>query len=110
MRGNLLAFGLLAICAALDSTKVVAQTAYPSKPIRLIVPSAPGGGTDFTARTIGQKLSEAIGQTVIVDNRPGAAGNIGVEIAAKASPDGHTIVMPITSFSINPHLYSSLPF
>ncbi len=110
MCGKVLASGVLAFCAAASPASVVAQNGYPSKPIRLIVPSAPGGGTDFTARTIGQKLSEAVGQTVIVDNRPGAAGNIGVEIAAKASPDGHTVVMPITSFSINPHLYSNLPF
>jgi len=97
-------------CAAIAATNVAAQDAYPSKPIRLVVPSAPGGGTDFTARTLGQRLSEAVGQTVIVDNRAGAAGNIGVEIVAKASPDGYTLVMPITSFPINPHLYAKLPF
>lgn len=102
--------GGLALAAALASINASAQNTYPSRPIRLIVPASPGGGTDFTARTIGQKLSEVVKQTVIVDNRPGAAGNIGVEIASKASPDGYTIVMPITSFSINPHLYSNLPF
>ena len=96
--------------SALALNEVSAQNGYPARPIRLIVPSAAGGGTDFTARTIGQKLTESIGQTVIVDNRAGAAGNIGVEIAAKASPDGYTLVMPITSFPINPHLYSKLPF
>jgi len=83
---------------------------YPAKPIRIIVPVAAGGGTDFTARLIGQKLNEAWGQPVIIDNRPGAAGNLGVEIAAKAVPDGYTIVMPITSFPANPSLYSKLPF
>lgn len=110
MQKQSLAVSALALTAALSSYDAAAQSAYPSRPIRLIVPSAPGGGTDFTARTLGQKLTESIGQTVIVDNRSGAAGNIGVEIAAKSSPDGYTLVMPITSFSVNPNLYSKLPF
>ena len=103
---------LAALVAIATSTvqNVSAQTAYPSRAIRLIVPAAPGGGTDYTARTIGQKLTESIGQPVIVDNRPGAAGNIGVEICARANPDGYTLVMPITSFAMNPHLYRTLPF
>jgi tripartite-type tricarboxylate transporter receptor subunit TctC len=110
MHKQTLVAGALALASALPTLDAAAQNGYPSRPIRLIVPSSPGGGTDFTARTIGQKLSEVVGQTVIVDNRAGAAGNIGVEIASKASPDGYTLVMPITSFSINPHLYSKLPF
>lgn len=92
------------------STAVAAQGKYPDKPIRLVVPVAPGGGTDFIARLLGQKLNEAWGEPVIVDNRPGAAGNLGVEIAAKAAPDGYTLVIPITSFPINPSLYARLPF
>lgn len=108
--GKMLAFGACAFAAFALSHTAAAQNGYPSRPIRLIVPSAPGGGTDFTARTIGQKLTDIVGQTIIVDNRPGAAGNIGVEIAAKSAPDGYTLVMPITSFPINPHLYSRLPF
>jgi len=110
MHKQTLIAGGLALATALASLDAAAQNGYPSRPIRLIVPASPGGGTDFTARTIGQKLGENIKQTVIVDNRGGAAGNIGVEIASKASPDGYTLVMPITSFSINPHLYSKLPF
>jgi tripartite-type tricarboxylate transporter receptor subunit TctC len=110
MYKNIPALGLVALAAALTAPYAAAQSPYPSRPIRLIVPAAPGGGTDYTARALGQKLTESIGQTVIVDNRPGAAGNIGVEITAKANPDGYTLVMPITSFSINPHLYSKLPF
>lgn len=109
-----LARGALTCSVALTATMiahdVAAQGSYPTRPIRLIVPSAAGGGTDFTARSIAQKLTETLGQTVIVDNRAGAAGNIGVEIAAKAAPDGYTLVMPITSFPINPHLYTKLPF
>ncbi len=97
------------VTALLLPAAAVAQN-YPSKPIRLIVPTAPGGGTDFSARFIGTKLSEAWGQTVVIDNRPGASGNIGVELAARAVPDGHTLVMPITSFPVNPSLYPKLPF
>jgi tripartite-type tricarboxylate transporter receptor subunit TctC len=106
------AFAVLAVttaCAA-AAVEAVAQNVYPQRPIRLIVPVAPGGGTDFTARLLGQRLGESLGQQIIVDNRAGAAGNIGVELAAKAAPDGYTLVMPITSFPINPHLYSKLPF
>src|SRR5258706_108940 len=110
MNHTVLGLGALALGSALSFHHAAAQNGYPSRAIRLIVPAAPGGGTDFTARTIAQKLNESMGQTVIVDNRPGAAGNIGVDIAAKASPDGYTLVMPITSFSINPHLYAKLPF
>lgn len=97
---------LLAVLVAAQS----AAQSYPSKPIRLIVPAAPGGGTDYSARLIGAKLTEAWGQTVVVDNRTGAAGNIGVELAVKSAPDGHTLVMPITSFPVNPSLYAKLPF
>lgn len=110
MQKKTLAAGAVAFATILAAFNTAAQNTYPTRPIRFIVPASPGGGTDFTARTIGQKLSELIGQTVIVDNRGGAAGNIGVEIASKANPDGYTLVMPISSFSINPHLYRKLPF
>jgi tripartite-type tricarboxylate transporter receptor subunit TctC len=84
---------------------------YPTKPIRMLVGFAPGGGTDTTARTIAQPLSEALGQQVIVDNRPGAAGNIAADIAAKSPPDGYTILMgTIAALAINPSLYQKLPF
>lgn len=101
----------LIIPVALLSAAALAEAqSYPTKPIRLIVPAAPGGGTDFSARLIGAKLTEAWGQSVVIDNRPGASGNIGVELAARAVPDGHTLVMPITSFPVNPSLYATLPF
>lgn len=83
---------------------------YPTKPIRIVVPTVPGGAGDFTARLVGQWLNSAWGHQVIIDNRPGAAGNIGANIVAKAAPDGYTLLMPITSFSINPSLYPKLPF
>ena len=83
---------------------------YPSKPIRLIVPFAAGGGTDLVARAIAQRLTEAWGQPVVVDNRAGANGTIGVEIAAKAPPDGYTLTMISASHSVNVSLYKNLPY
>jgi len=83
---------------------------YPIRPIRFIVPTPAGGPSDALARSVGQKLAEALGQPIVVDNRPGASGNIGMEAAAKSAPDGYTIVLVGTSFvAINPVLYK-LPF
>ena len=86
-----------------------ANTDYPSRPIKLVVPVAAGGGTDFTARLLAEKLSLAVGQPVVVENRPGASGNLGVQQVATAPANGYTLVMPITSFPINPSL-QKLPF
>lgn len=84
---------------------------YPNRPIRFVVPFAPGGSTDTLARTIGQKLSEALRQQVVVDNRSGANGNIGMEIVAHAAPDGYTILLGyIANLGIGPGLYAKLPF
>jgi len=87
----------------------LAQT-YPAKPIRFIVPFAPGAGTDTTARTIAQKLSEAWGQQVVVDNRTGAAGAIGMDLTAKAAPDGYTICLISASSSVNSATNPKLPY
>ncbi len=87
-----------------------AQSGYPQKPIKLVVPVAAGGGTDFIARLVGQKLGEALSTPVIIENKPGGGGNVGVDFAAKSEPDGYTLVMPITSFPVNPGLYKTLPF
>src|SRR5258705_1675462 len=87
----------------------VAQT-YPSKPICMIVGFAPGGGTDVTARAIGQPLSDALGQRVIVDNRPGADGVVGTDIVAKSPADGYTILTVNSGHTVNPGMYKELPY
>lgn len=99
------------LMAACTASPALAQAPYPAKPIRLIVPFPPGGGTDLLARTVAQKLSDTLKWTVIIDNRPGAGGNIGVDAAAKAAPDGYTLVMGQTSnLAVNPTLYPKLPY
>lgn len=87
-----------------------AQTAYPSRPVRLVVPSAAGGGTDTVARVIAQKLSELLGQQFIVDNRPGAGQMIGTESVAKSPPDGYTLLMAASTLAINPIMYKKVPY
>jgi len=89
---------------ALAVTPAVAQQ-YPVKPVRIVIPFAPGGGTDFIARIMAQKLTEAWGQQVIPDNRPGAGGTVGAELGAKAPPDGYTLTMLAGSYGVNPALY-----
>jgi tripartite-type tricarboxylate transporter receptor subunit TctC len=83
---------------------------YPTRPVRLIVPFATGGGADIIARTVAQKLSEAYGQQFIVENRPGAAGNIGVELVARSPADGYTLLLNSSNFSTNVSLFSKLNF
>ncbi|MES2562718.1 MAG: tripartite tricarboxylate transporter substrate binding protein [Pseudomonadota bacterium] len=105
---TLLSAAVLTCCG---SVGLAADGAYPTKPIRMIVGFAPGGGTDTTARALTPKLNEALGQQVIVDNRPGAAGNIATEITTNAPADGYTILMgTIAALAINPTLYGNLPF
>ena len=105
------ASAVAAALLAFSSSAASAADTYPSHPIRMLVGFAPGGGTDTTARALTPKLSERLGQQVIVDNRPGAAGNIATEITTKAPADGYTILMgTIAALSINPTLYGNLPF
>jgi tripartite-type tricarboxylate transporter receptor subunit TctC len=101
-----------AACIALGLiTAASAQNKYPTKPIRLIVPFPPGGGTDILSRLIANKLTETVGWQIVVDNRGGAGGNIGLQAAAQAAPDGYTMVMGQTSnLAINPSLYKKLPY
>ena len=107
-RAVLLLAGALAALAATGYCG--AQPAWPSKPITIIVPFTPGTGIDVLARTLGPKLSQRMGQPVIVDNKPGASGNIGTESAARAAPDGHTLLMTVNTFVMNATLFKSVPY
>ncbi len=101
----------LIVAAAFAAPLAAPAQTYPAKPIRMLVGFAPGGGTDTAARAIASKLSDRLGQTVVIDNRPGAAGNIATEITVNAPADGYTLLLgSISSFSINPSLYKRLPF
>jgi tripartite-type tricarboxylate transporter receptor subunit TctC len=100
----------LALVAALACASAAYAQAWPSKPVRYIVPFPPGGATDILARSIADKLSPTLGQPVIVENRAGAAGNLGTELAAKAAPDGYTILMVTVAQSISESLYAKLGY
>lgn len=105
-----LLFALIASMAVIAPPLAGAET-YPSKPVRIVVPFSPGGPTDLLGRTIGQSLSDAWGQPVIVENKPGAAGNLGVDLAARAAPDGYTlVVVPAGNIAVNPTLFRDLPY
>jgi tripartite-type tricarboxylate transporter receptor subunit TctC len=95
-------------CAFVWSAPVHAQ--YPAKPVRFILPFPPGGGTDTLARAIGNRLSQALGQQIVIDNRPGAGANIGAELAARAAPDGYTLFMVTGTHAINATLYRRLAY
>ncbi|HEX2830837.1 MAG TPA: tripartite tricarboxylate transporter substrate binding protein [Burkholderiales bacterium] len=87
-----------------------AQTSYPIKPVRIIVPQSPGASTDLTARLIAQRLNAALGQPFVVDNRPGAGSIVGTDLVAKAAPDGYTLLVVASSITLNPTLHKNLPF
>jgi tripartite-type tricarboxylate transporter receptor subunit TctC len=102
---------LAAFFVVFAAVSAACAQSFPTKPIRWVVPFAPGGSTDTLARTLGVKLSDALGQQVVIDNRPGANGNIGMEIVARAPADGHTILLGyIANVAIAPSLYQKLPF
>ncbi|MFO1310444.1 MAG: tripartite tricarboxylate transporter substrate binding protein [Burkholderiales bacterium] len=101
-----------ALCASIvmGIAAITSAQDYPAKPIRLVVPQPAGGPTDIVARLVAQKLSERLGQQVVVDNRPGAGSNIGTELVAKAPKDGYTLVVATVQHIVNPFLFPSLPF
>lgn len=102
---------VLVACGLLISKAAFAQTAYPVKPLRLIVGFAAGGATDFLARISAQQLAQQLGQSVTVDNRPGAGGAIGAELGARSAPDGYTLTAGSSgAFTVNPHLMAKLPY
>jgi tripartite-type tricarboxylate transporter receptor subunit TctC len=111
--GFLLAMASAALLAAAPAQPAAAQSpgAYPNRPVKLVVPFPPGGPLDIVGRTLAQKLTEAWGQSVVVDNRPGAGGNIGADAVAKSPPDGYTIVMgALSTHAVNPSLYAKMPY
>jgi tripartite-type tricarboxylate transporter receptor subunit TctC len=109
LRFRLITGAVLTALAASLSVPVAAQT-YPSKPVRLIVPFAPGGFTDVVARILGQRLSVSMGQQFIIENKAGAGSTIGTDFVAKAAPDGYTLVMISTTHVISPWIYKSMPY
>ncbi len=101
---------VLVVAALVLGAGAAHAQSYPSRPIRLIVPFAAGGPTDTIARIVAARLADSLQQQVIIDNRPGAGGNIGMGLAANATPDGHTLVLVSSSFVVNPGLYSRIPY
>jgi tripartite-type tricarboxylate transporter receptor subunit TctC len=100
----------LIACAGAARAAPASAQPYPNKPIRIVVPFVAGGAVDLLARIMGQKLSESLGQPVIVENRPGAGGNTAADIVAKSPPDGYTILQVTNGLAISPALYRKLPF
>jgi len=102
---------LCALSGGAAAVSTAAAQSFPTRPIRMLVPFAPGGGTDISARVIGQKMTEALGQPVVVDNRAGASGHIAMEITARSAPDGHTLIMStVAPVAFSPALFRDLPF
>ena len=104
--------GYILVCVTATTpciTPAAAQN-YPTRAIRLVVPSAPGGGTDIVGRVLAAKLSEYLGSQVVVDNRAGAGTIIGIDIAAKSPPDGYTLLVGLSTLAINPSMFAKLPY
>ncbi len=102
---------LMAVATGLLAAPVAMAQTYPAKPVKLVVPFPPGGSLDITGRLVAQKLTEAWGQPVVVENRPGAGGNIGADLVAKSAPDGYTILLgALSTHAVNPSLYARMPY
>ncbi|RCW69438.1 Bug family tripartite tricarboxylate transporter substrate binding protein [Pseudorhodoferax soli] len=111
MHRRTFAAGAAAMLAAFTAGPVPAQEAWPQRPVRLLVGFTPGGSTDLAARIVAQALGERLGKPVVVENKPGASGNIATEFVAKSAPDGYTLMLcTIPTHAINPHLYKNLPY
>lgn len=107
MKALALLFTLLALASHAETTSTVSEQAYPSRPLRVLVPLSPGGGMDAVTRSLAQSLGDSLGQSVVVDNRPGAGSQVALEILADAAPDGHTLMMLSATTVIYPMLYQS---
>src|SRR3974390_1169744 len=103
-----LTIALVAFLAAV--APVAGQDTYPARPVHLFVPFAPGGAVDIVARTLGEELSHRWGESIVVENRPGAGGILASETAARAAPDGYTLILVAAGHALNPHLYAKLPY
>ena len=102
---------VMLVVALVAATASFAQgLAYPAKPLRIVVGFPPGGNSDYVARAVGRGLAESWGQQVVIDNRPGAGGNVAAEIVAKSPPDGYTLLLGVFAHAVNPSLYTKLPF
>ena len=99
-----------AVLLAATPLAASAQTAFPAKPLRIVVPNAPGGAADLTARAVGQKMSQGLGQPVVIDNKPGAGGVVAGDMVAKAAPDGHTLLLISSGTAVSASLFKTLPF
>ena len=100
----------MGLAAGVLTSPLNAQTAFPSKPLKIVVPNAAGGAADITARTVGQKLGEALGQSVVIDNKPSAGGIVAGEMVARSEPDGHTLLLISSGTAVSAGLFKSLPF
>jgi tripartite-type tricarboxylate transporter receptor subunit TctC len=100
--------GVVALCASLPL--LASAQAYPTQPVNIVVPYTPGTGIDIIARTLSAKMKDRLGQPMVVDNKPGASGNIGADAVAKARPDGHTLMVTVNTFTITPALYQKMPY
>jgi hypothetical protein len=109
-RRRVLLQGLSVAVVLCQAHRSQAQPAFPSKPLRLVVPNAAGGAADLTARTVGQRISENLGQPVVVDNKPGAGGVVAGELVARAAPDGHTLLLISSGTAVSAALFKALPF
>ena len=108
---RLLALTLAIVSVALGAAPAAMAQSYPTKPVKLVVPFPPGGSLDITGRLLAQKLSEAWAQSVVVENKPGAGGNIGADMVAKSAPDGYTILLgALSTHAVNPNLYAKMPY
>ena len=110
MQRRLLPFATLALLAGLHGAAQAQPAAYPNKPIRFIVPFTAGSGTDVIARTVGDTMARGLGQSIIIENKPGAGGTIAAAQVAKGEPDGYTVLIHSSSHAVNPAIYPSLPF
>src|SRR6476646_4666902 len=105
---NAVMSALAGSCIALAG--IASAEEFPTRPLRIIVPFAPGGASDVVGRILAQKLGESMGQTVVVDNRAGAGANIGIGLAARSAPDGYTLLIASSAFAVNPSLYAKAPY